>query len=233
MNGVAGVQSRRAAPVLAGVQGEGDLMTLQEFIDTHHAKLVSMTREKVAKRSKHRRPEDLETRHGAHLVLDQLRGALEDEARRDPSQGADAELPTNPNIARSAALHGHDLLALGFSVEEVVHDYGDICQAVTELAVELDEDLSVAEFHTLNRCLDNAIAAAVHAWTEAPQAPTTEGQEVSSNERLRRLLGGAIAAFELLRSGRIGVGGSTGAILGNNLTAMHALLATSPSRETN
>jgi hypothetical protein len=45
----------------------------------------------------------------------------------------------------------------------VVHDDGNVCQAVTELAVKLDEPVSVAEFHTLNRCLDNAICSAVTA----------------------------------------------------------------------
>lgn len=204
-------------------------MALQEFIDAHHAELVSRTREKVAKRSTHPRPDDLETRHGVHIFLDQLREALVAEARRDPTQQADADPPTNPNIAKTAALHGHDLLELGFSVDEVVHDYGDICQAVTELAVELDASVSVAEFHTLNRCLDNAIAAAVTAWTDEPDAPTTDGQGATRDEKLRRLLGGAIKAFELLHSGKVAAGGATGMALGSNLARMRALLDPSSS----
>ena len=32
--------------------------------------------------------------------------------------------------------HGAELRALGFNISQVVHDYGDICQAVTEIAVE-------------------------------------------------------------------------------------------------
>jgi len=63
-------------------------------------------------------------------------------------------------------LHGQDLLKFGFTIEQVVHDYGDICQAVTELAEERGVNLSIAEFHTLNRCLDDAIASAVSSWSE-------------------------------------------------------------------
>ena len=42
--------------------------------------------------------------------------------------------------------------------------YGDLCQAVTELAAEKHASISVGEFQTLNRCLDNAIAHAVTAY---------------------------------------------------------------------
>jgi hypothetical protein len=49
----------------------------------------------------------------------------------------------------------------GYTVSQAVHDYGDICQAITELALEQKAPITVKEFHTLNRCLDTAIAEAV------------------------------------------------------------------------
>jgi hypothetical protein len=204
-------------------------MSLQEFIETNHAKLLSMTREKVAKRSNGPRSDDLETKHGVHVLLREVSEALAAEAKRDPGQRADADPPTNPNIAKTAALHGRDLLGLGFSIDEVVHDYGDVCQAVTELAVELDAPVSVAEFHTLNRCLDNAIASAVTAWTgdREPNASAEEGQRAPKDERLRRLVGGSIKLFELVHAGRVAPGGSTAMVLGQNLEKMRALLGSS------
>jgi hypothetical protein len=45
------------------------------------------------------------------------------------------EPSSTETIMRSATLHGHDLRKLGFTIEQVVYDYGDICQAVTELAM--------------------------------------------------------------------------------------------------
>jgi hypothetical protein len=201
-------------------------MALQEFIDANHETLVSMTREKVAKRNKRRRRNALETKHGVHIFLDQLREALIAEATRSSGHVAEADTPTNPDIAKTATLHGHDLRGLGFSADEVVHDYGDVCQAVTELAVELKAPLSVEDFHTLNRCLDNAIAAAVTAWSEGqhPDESATEGQSSSKNERLLRLVSSSITAFEQLRSGKVGAGGSTATALGRNLESMRAIL---------
>jgi hypothetical protein len=206
-------------------------MSLQTFIAANHDKLVSMTREKVAKRSPTPRPTDLETKHGVHIFLDQLREALVAEAKRDPAQRADADPPTSPNIADTAALHGHDLLTLGFSVDQVVHDYGDVCQAVTELAVTLEAPISVADFHTLNRCLDNAIAAAVTAWSRDRETSlsATAGNRASTNARLRQLLIGATTVFEQLRAGKIATGGSSAMALGRNLAEMRALLDASLS----
>ena len=66
-------------------------------------------------------------------------------------------------IGVTAGKHGQELLEQGFSIGQVVHDYGDLCQAVMELAAEIHASISVGEFHTLNRCLDNAIAQAVTA----------------------------------------------------------------------
>jgi hypothetical protein len=206
-------------------------MSLQEFIRTNHEKLVSMTREKVAKRSQKTRPEAREAKYGVHVFLDQLREALVAEARRDPKQQAQPDPPTNQDIAETAALHGHDLLGLGFSIDEVVHEYGDVCQAVTELAVELHAPVSVADFHTLNRCVDNAIAAAVTAWTgdRETDASGTQGQRASRDERLRRLVSGSITAFELLRDGKVAAGGATGMALSQNLQKMRAMLDASLS----
>ena len=45
-----------------------------------------------------------------------------------------------------------------------MHDYGDICQAITELAAEKNAPVTVDEFHTFNRLLDNAIADAVASY---------------------------------------------------------------------
>jgi len=52
-------------------------------------------------------------------------------------------------------------LTLGYSVDQVVHDYGDLCQAITDLADEHQIPFQIDEFRTINRCLDNAIADAV------------------------------------------------------------------------
>lgn len=39
-------------------------------------------------------------------------------------------------IGRTAALQGAEFLRLGYTLDQVVHGYGDVCQAITTLAVE-------------------------------------------------------------------------------------------------
>jgi hypothetical protein len=40
------------------------------------------------------------------------------------------------------------------TLEQVVRDYGDVCQSVTSLAYELNAPIEVDEFRTFNRCID-------------------------------------------------------------------------------
>ena len=44
----------------------------------------------------------------------------------------------------------------GSTVAQVVHDYGDVCQIVTELLVEQRAPIAATDFQTLNLCLDDA-----------------------------------------------------------------------------
>jgi hypothetical protein len=74
----------------------------------------------------------------------------------------------------SAAKHGGELLKMGFSIAQVVRDYGDLCQAVTELAVVKGAAVTVDEFRDFNRCLDDAIAGAVTEYTRLREHSITD-----------------------------------------------------------
>jgi len=121
---------------------------LHEFITLNRDAIIWRCRAKVAKRSIPT-PSEAEIKHGVPLFLDQLVDALR------------AGETSNLEIDRSAGHHGHDLLLKGFTVSQVVHDYGDVCQTITELAVETNAPISTADFRMLNQCLDEAIASAV------------------------------------------------------------------------
>ena len=69
--------------------------------------------------------------------------------------------PEEIELAKTAGLHGAELLRLGYTLSHVVHAYGGICQSVTELAQTKNIVITANEFHELNRCLDTAIAGAV------------------------------------------------------------------------
>jgi signal transduction histidine kinase len=109
----------------------------------------------------------------------------------------------------------------------VVHDYGDVCQAITELADETGAEITVDEFHTLNRCLDNAIAESVTEYTRVREQSRVVGETERSGvfaHELRNRIAAAQLAFLAIRSGRAPIGGSVAAVVARNLNAMTALI---------
>jgi hypothetical protein len=192
---------------------------LHEFLTLHRQDIIALTRRKVGTRAAPR-PTKAELEHGVPLFLDQLAETLRLEQDT-------ADRPTNTEMARSAALHGAELRHAGFTVAQVVHDYGDVCQAVTELAIALEIPISADEFKTLNRCLDEAIAQAVTEFARQRELTLsdrgTERLGFFAHE-LRNLLSNAMLAFEVLKNGKVGIGGSTGGVLGRNLVALRDLI---------
>jgi hypothetical protein len=180
-------------------------ITLSDFIGQNRDELIDRCRSKVAKRSAPP-PTKKEIDHGVPLFLAQLC----DELNHGRSNSHE--------ISNTAMQHGHDLLLQGFSISQVVHDYGDVCQSVTDLAVEKDAPISPDDFRTLNRCLDDAIACAVTEYARATPVPS-DGPSLA----LVTLSDTAIAAFDVLLRGTVGVGGSTGGVLYRSLQAIRAL----------
>jgi signal transduction histidine kinase len=194
---------------------------LHEFISVNRAEIIRRCRAKVASRSVPP-PTAREIDHGVPVFLDQVVDALR------------LGLGSSPDIGSTALRHGHDLLLEGFTVSQVVHDYGDVCQAITELAVETDAPISADDFRVLNRCLDEAIAGAVTEYGRERNQVTRESETARGSERLgyfahelRNLINTSIVAFEVLRTGNVGVGGSTGTVLQRSLFGLRALVARS------
>jgi hypothetical protein len=139
---------------------------MHAFLSNNRDELISRCKAKVAQRPKRAATAE-QLANGVPLFLEQLTRTLEAEVQGDVgkslriSGASGGGATTLSEIGISAAEHGKRLLELGFTVDQVVHDYGDLCQAITDLAVERDAPFSVDEFRTLNRCLDNAIADAV------------------------------------------------------------------------
>lgn len=191
---------------------------LYEFVAMHTDEIVNRTRERVRGRP-WPSVSSREIEHGVPLFLTQLSETLRLETTPTPFS-ADA-------IGATAARHGAELLAAGFSVAQVVHDYGDICQAITEIAVEQHAPITVEEFHTLNRCLDTAIAEAVteHARLTTQRRSEEEVERLGqAAHELRDLLNGAMLAFHALKRGTVSINGSTGAVLGRSLTSLRVLI---------
>jgi len=209
---------------------------LHEFLTDNRQELITRCREKVALRAAPG-SHGAELDHGIGYFLDQLiktlaleQGADLQSSRR-VSGAAGGVAHGTSEIADAASKHGRELLRHGFTIDQVVHDYGDLCQSITELAFEHNVPFATEEFRTLNRCLDNAIAEAVTEFTYLRDFDVAEKHANVVNERLgflghelRNLLNSASLALAAIKSGDVGLNGATGAVLDRSLAGLRRLI---------
>lgn len=212
---------------------------MHTFLSNNRDDLIARCKAKVSKRPQ-RSATDEQLSNGVPLFLGQLiRTLVAEEAGTDdvavrvsgPSGGDTLALS---EIGVAAAAHGKALLALGFTVEQVVHDYGDLCQAITELAYERDAPFQVEEFRTLNRCLDNAIADAVSEFSSQRDSIVAARISSEANEKLgflvhelRNALQMANLAVRAMELGGLTLTGATGSVLKRSLASMRSLVDSS------
>lgn len=196
---------------------------LSKFIEEHRTTIIARCRARVDGRMAPR-PTGAELEHGIPVFLDQLADVLA------------SKLGTAVSLVETeATMHGGDLLRSGFSIAQVVHDYGDVCQSITELAIEHGAPITTREFKALNLCLDEAIAGAVSEFGRQRELLVSSNAVAQGDARatqdigmiaheLRNLLGTATLATEVLRSGNVGIAGSTGNALVRSLASMRDLI---------
>ena len=210
---------------------------LYKFLTTHRDELVKRCLTKATLRSELSPGADVEkTRFGIPLFLNQVIKTLEIEHADVPSSsqsvsGSALGSSSHSEIGQSATRHGRELSELGYTIEQVVHDYGDLCQAVTDMANELAEFISADEFRTFNRCLDNGIADAVTEFTRQRRLVNDGREQQAVNQRLgflahefRNHLNTVTHAVSAIKSGQVGFGGATGKVLDNSLIRLRAML---------
>jgi signal transduction histidine kinase len=205
---------------------------LNEFLMDNRGELIDRCRSKVAKRTALKANHG-ELDYGIPLFLDQLIATLRKECASEPDlgSGVESDPPHLSGIGTGAMLHGRELLERGFTIDQVVHDYGDLCQAITGLAVECGVPIDANEFKTLNRCLDDGIADAVTEFSHMQNALLMDRGIQASNERLgvlahelRNRLQTAMLAVTALKSGNVGLNGATGALLDRSLIGLSNLI---------
>ena len=209
---------------------------LYEFLTANRTALIERCRVKVAQRPA---PEAnvAELEHGISLFLDQLIKTLQVEQTPEPmasrkvSGPAGGGKPILSEMGETAAQHGRELLQHGFTVDQVVHDYGDLCQSITDLAFAQSTSVSIDEFRTLNRCLDNAIADAVTEFSYQRDRLLEDKEMHALSERLgflahelRNLIHTATLAVSAIKAGNVGLAGATGAVLDRSLIALRNLV---------
>jgi signal transduction histidine kinase len=204
---------------------------LHDFLVANREMLVDRCRTKVAAR-RAPRPTPAELEYGIPLFLAQLTEMLA-EKRMYPRSGTEEEFASlgDKGLVNAAGKHGEELLQHGFTIDQVVHDYGDLCQAITHLAAEKNAPITVHEFGLLNIKLDNAIAGAVTEYAR-PLAVKAANEESSAAKEslgalaheMRNLLNTTILAIAAIKGGSVGFNGATAAALDRSLIGMRGLV---------
>lgn len=190
---------------------------LHEFVLANREELVTraraLVRTRVAPRSL-----PVEVEEGLPLFLIHLAESLRTRGIRSRVQERDRK--------EVAARHGGALLRRGFTLAQVVHDYGAVCQAITELASERLEPIAAEEFASLNLYLDEAIGDAVTEFQRVrEQILGCQDRERLGTlaQELGNLISTAMISCDLNRSGTVPVPGSSSAVHSRALRALQVL----------
>ena len=210
---------------------------LHQFLANNRDILIARCTEKVSKRPKRAATAE-QLKNGIPMFIDQLTRTLQAEQSNEDGTSLEISGPAGGDASNlsemglSAAAHGKALLHLGYSVNQVVHDYGDLCQAITDLAFERDAPFSIDEYRTLNRCLANVMADAVTEFSAQRDAVITAEQSLHENEQLgflmhelRNALGTATLAVTAMEMGNLTLAGATGAVLKRSHASMARLIS--------
>ena len=104
----------------------------------------------------------------------------------------------------------------------------DICQSIADLAMEMNMPIDVADFANLDRCCDDAVA---HAITEcvsdrsqmAQDSVAAGSERLHGQHKVRQLVDAALLSFDVLRTGTVGLDGTTGRLLYRSLIEIRSL----------
>jgi len=189
---------------------------LYKFLESNRSVILSNTEEKTL-RLAGILPSSERLQKGLPLFLEQLISILKD---KNPQK-------ENSRLLDGAAKHGKELLLLGYSLSHVVHSYGAMCQAITELAADKNSNIQAHEFNDLNQSLDIAIASAVSEF-EFHSTNIAHEKEVQHMgflvHELRNALSSATIANQMIKKGVVGTGGSTAKVLEENLARMRTII---------
>ncbi|MHC5755599.1 MAG: sensor histidine kinase [Nostoc sp.] len=190
---------------------------LHEFLLAERDEILALCSKKIVGLADSMSSSD-EMERGLPVFYDELIEVLRADADIDESGKANNN--SIESLHRAAAeRRGKESLKLGYSISQVVHGYGAICQAITEYIQEnSSETASPREFNRLNFCLDIAIAEAVTEFNRG-QRENADRDEVLRlgflAHELRNALTSASLASQLIITGKVGANGSTSRILEN------------------
>jgi signal transduction histidine kinase len=204
---------------------------LHDFLTLHRDDLIARCQSRAALRLAPAGVPDEELPNDVPRILDRLIEALRAERVTGMRHGGrtcgeSGWRKRGPPVDQAASRHGRVLLRNNFPVEEVVYGYSDLCEAVTDLAVERHATIENHEFRALNDYLDMAIADALVGYAIRPGNSAQEAREqvgILAHE-LRSHLQAATLALAAIRAGNAGATDPMTAVLDRSLKGMCTLV---------
>jgi signal transduction histidine kinase len=192
---------------------------LSKFLDQHREVIERRTRDVFLARSVPM-PAESELQRGIPIFMEQLIETL------NRGHEVDGEIDDG-EIAKTAADYGQRLFGLGFTVSELVHGYGSVCEVLTKLAGEVGHDIATSDFEVFNRVLDVAIAESVtaHEHSRTAEANEKESERIGAlAHELKNTLASATLALGIIKRGTVGTRGPTAEVLDRSLARMGVLV---------
>lgn len=196
-------------------------MALHRFLDEHRDEILELTKRRISRTSPDGTDDELIE------SIPELYDDLVAELRRQ------AGLPRETRVTevnKSPTVHGAQRFRLGFTVTQLVHDYGALCYSITELAME-NADFTPKEYQTLNQVLDVAIAEAVAEYSSLSEQDHDRLSDEKATEylgfvahELRNAISAAMLSFDAIRRGQVAIGGRTSNVLERSLLRLRALI---------
>ncbi len=197
---------------------------LHNFLLAERDRILALCAQKLLRVSDARNSSE-EMERGLPVFYDELYEVL----RADEQESSQAVDHFSNSVHRDEAIRrGKESLRLGYTISQVVHGYGTLCQAITEYVTEQGgEPIHAREFNRLNFCLDVAIAEAVTEFSQG-QRDATAREEVQRlgflAHEMRNALSNAVAAHHLIKKGVVGFCGSTSRVLEDALSRMKDII---------
>ncbi|MGA8706015.1 MAG: HAMP domain-containing sensor histidine kinase [Steroidobacteraceae bacterium] len=139
---------------------------LHELLAENRTQLVYRCRLKLASRSTEIARNSVCT-HGPTQLLDQIIKTLQIESTRGSNRACkvlefrDGYHAALSELGATSRRHAQERLRHGYTIGLLVQEFGDLCQAVVDLAADTNSQIEADEFKILIQCLNQAAANSV------------------------------------------------------------------------
>ena len=200
---------------------------LCDFLKKNREEIISMCKKRVFEDSESK-PTSTLLDQGLPIFYDEVIGVLQRTAKASEATIESKDFHIKNRIKKGdAAAHGRESLRLGYSISQVVHSYGAICQSITEFVGTKSFNVEAQEFQDFNYSLDCAIAEAVTEF-EDEQTKKVDKNEVERlgflMHEMRNSLTSVSLSYDMIKSGRVGNTGATSQVMNISLERMKKLM---------